>query len=282
MTPRELAVQTAASMKGQRDQVVDLYNTYLPRPRGYKVKYSDQLCATYSSTPFIVLGWTDIVPPECAAWRLYKNMDALGCAVWGNNRTPLAGDLIFFGVGDSVSKIDHVGIVDHTEGSTIYFWDIRSVVALHSYKPGTKTSVKAYGYILGYGVPDYKSADAPQPEPGQNEIKTGDLVTVNPGARWYKGQTIKASVFDDQWYVLSVKGDRVVLGMNLAETRNIQSPIHAADLTLVTPNEPTATDKYMTISVTIHEETYQLLKIIADGNHWSIGQVIDKELEDYR
>ena len=281
MTAREQVVQTAASMKGQRDEVIDLYNSFLPHPRGYKVKYSDLACATFTSSVFIRLNMTSIVPPECAAWRLYKNMDALGCAVWGNNRTPLAGDLIFFGVGDSVSKIDHVGIVDHKDGSTIYFWDIRSTVMLHSYKPGAKSSIKAYGYILGYGVPDYKDADVPQPA---HEFAVGDLVTVNPGAKWYKGQSIKASVFNDKWYIMSIKGDRAVLGMNLAETQCIQSPIHTCDITLVQANEPVvepAKDK-VTITVTIDKDTAQLLDIMAKGNNKTPGEIIDMLLEDAR
>ena len=284
MTAREQAVQTAASMKGQRDEVVDLYNTYLPRPRGYKVKYSDQLCATFVSSVFIKDDWTDIVPPECAAWRLYKNMEALGCSVWGNHRTPLPGDLIFFGVGDTESKIDHVGIVDHLDGSTIYFWDIRSTVMLHSYKPGAKSSIKAYGYILGYGVPDYKDADVPQPAPGPHEFVVGDLVTVNPGAKWYKGQTIKLSVISDKWYIMSIKGDRAVLGMNEAETRCIQSPIHTADITLVVATEPVDPKPHdkVSIAVDIDKQTYQLLQIMAQGNNKTMGEIIDLLLEDAR
>lgn len=282
MLARKIAVQKAASMKGQREEVIKLYNTFLPHPRGYIVKDSDQACATYVSAVYIGLSWTCLVPPECAAWRLYKNMEALGCSFWGSNRTPIEGDLIFFGVGTSVSKIDHVGIVDHVDGDTIYFWDIRSTVMLHSYKPGAKSSIKAYGYILGYGLPDYASKDTDEPEP--IEFKTGDLVTVNRGAKWYKGQSIKASVFDDQWYILSVKGDRAVLGMNLAETRCIQSPIHTCDITLVTPNEPVqepASDK-VTITVTVDKDTAQLIDIMAKGNNKTPGEIIDMLLEDAR
>jgi len=286
MTAREKALQTAKSMKGQRDSVIALYNTYRPLPRGYKVKDSDLACATFCSSVYIALGpkWTAIVPPECAAWRLYRNLEALGCTVWGNNYTPVMGDLMFFGVGSSVSKIDHVGIFERMDGDTYVFWDIRSVVEQHRYTPGTKSSIKAYGYILGWGTPDYASIDDyPDPEPA-HEFVVGDLVTVNPGAKWYKGQTIKANVFDDKWYIMAVKGDRAVLGMNLSETRNIQSPIHTSDITLVVPDEPPADPgaEKVTISITIRKDSKELLDIMAQGNHMTYGELIDLWLEDAR
>ena len=284
MTAREKAIQTAASFKGQRDTVVTTFNSYLPHPRGYKVKDSDLLCASYTSSVFIALNWTQLVPPECAAWRLYRNMEAIGCSHWGNDVTPNPGDLIFFGVGDSVSKIDHVGIVDHVDRSTIYFWDIRSTVMLHSYKPGAKSSVKAYGYILGYGFPDYASVEDGEPEPAPYEFKVGDLVTINPGAKWYKGQSIKLSCISDKWYISSIKGDRAVLGMNLAETRCIQSPIHTSDITLVVATEPVEPkpNEKVSITVDVDKETYQLLQIMAQGAHKTMGEIIDLLLEDAR
>ena len=290
MGARDIALQKAISMNGQRESVIALYNTYRPLPRGYKVKDSDLACATFCSSVYIGLGpkWTAIVPPECAAWRLYRNLEALGCTVWGNNYEPIKGDLMFFGVGDSVTKIDHVAIFERKEGDIYYFWDIRTTVARHSYKVGTKSAIKSYGYILGWGVPDYAAIDGEQPEPtpdpAVHEFQVGDLVTVNPGAKWYKGQSIKLSVINDRWYVMSVKGNRAVLGMNLAETRCIQSPIHTCDISLVVANgaiEQPPEDK-VTITVTIDRETLELLDIMATGNNKTMGEIIDLLLEDAR
>lgn len=288
MTARQIALQTAKSMRGQCDQVVTLYNTFFPRPRGYKAKFDDLKCAEFISDIFIAHGeaWTAIVPPECAAWRLYRNMEALDCTHWGGDYNPIPGDLIFFGVGSSVSHIDHVAIVDEVKDDTIYFWDIRDVVDKRSYTNGSTSSIKKYGYILAYAFPDYASLDGdePEPAPAPHEFQVGDLVTVNPGAKWYRGQSIKMSVINDKWYVMSVKGDRVVLGMNLAETHNIQSPIHACDISLVVANgvvEQPPQDK-VTITVTVDRETLELLDIMATGNHRTIGEIIDMLLEDAR
>lgn len=289
MIARQTAVQTAISFKGKRNEIVDIYNRYLPRPRGYKVKYDDMLCATYVSAVFIKLGWTDIVPPECGAWRLYANMEALGRAVLDKKRVPEIGDLIFFGNGSTVNRIQHVGIVTEVQnGKQIYYYDIQANVGRHTCPVG-------YSYVMGYGMPDYAAHDldkpeptpepAPQPVPQPDHVyAVGDLVTINPGARWYRGQSIKLSCINDKWYIMSIKGDRAVLGMNLAETRNIQSPIHTCDISLVVANgaiEQPPEDK-VSITVTVDKETLEILDIMATGNHKTMGEVIDMLLEDAR
>lgn len=280
MIARQTAVQTAIQMKGQRNTVVDLYNTYLPHPRRYKVKYSDMLCATYVSSIFIKLGWTDIVPPECGAHQLYQNMAALGCGVQDKKRVPEIGDLIFFGNSKYVSGIQHVGIVTEVtnDKKRIYYYDIQSVVGRHTCPVG-------YSYIWGYGMPDYQSKDlgpipvpTPTPEPVPQPTHTfvvGDLVTINPGAKWYKGQTIKQSCFMDKWYISSIKGDRAVLGMNYAETNNIQSPIHTCDITLVNSTVPEIDDKIETLTIKIKSSSKKYLDSKINNTYKNYGEVID-------
>ena len=278
MTARQTAVDTAISLKGQRNKVVDIYNTYTPRPRGYKVKYEDMLCATYVSAVFVQLGWTDIVPPECGAKQLHNNMAALGRGVINRKRTPDVGDLIFFGNGDTANYINHVGIVTEVQnGKQIYYYDLTGVVGRHTCPVG-------YSWIIGYGMPSYSAKDkeGSKEDPTPHEFKAGDLVTVNPGAKWYKGESIKLNVFSDKWYITQVKGDRAVLGMNLAETRNIVSPIHTSDITLVVQNDAVVEPekKKVKLSIEVDTDTYELLKIMADGWKLSIGEVVDRLLED--
>lgn len=298
MIARQTAVQTAISMKGQRNEVVDIYNSYLPHPRGYKVKYEDQLCATYVSAVFIKLGWTDIVPPECGARQLYRNMEAIGCSDENVKRTPQKGDIIFFGQDSKPAGINHVGIVVELANNdkAIIYYDISS-----SGRVGRHQCPVGYSWICGYGLPNYAAHDldkpeeptpAPAPEPTPEptpapvtrEFKVGDLVTINPGAKWYRGQSIKLSCISDKWYISSIKGDRAVLGMNVEETRNIQSPIHTCDITLVTPNEPVVepADDKVTLTITVDKDTAQLLDIMAKGNHKTVGEIVDLLLEDAR
>lgn len=273
MTAAEKAVETAKSLK-DRATICSVYNGYAPHPRGYKVKLEDELCATYVSAIFIRLGWADIVPPECGAWRLAKNMDALGRYTPDAERVPDVGDLIFFG-GRAISSIDHVGIVTEVDVDQIYYYDINASVK-------RSTCPVGYRYISGYGRPDYasKGETAELSKEDKKSFSVGDLVTINPGAKWYKGESIKLSCISDKWYIMSIKGDRAVLGMNKAETRNIQSPIHTSDITLVTASKPMQSK--VTVSVTIDWDTMQLLEIMATGNNKTIGECIDLLLEDAR
>lgn len=282
MIARQTAVQTAISMKGQRAELIPIYNSGpKPLPRGYRVKLEDLLCATYISCVFLKLGWQDIVPPEVAAWRLYENMAALDRGVQDPKRVPQIGDLIFFGTGKKSTSIAHVGIVTEVVNNRqIYYYDIQATVGRHTCPVG-------YSYIWGYGMPDYASKDLepipePELEPDKPHVfRVGDLVTVNPGARWYRGQSIKLSVINDQWYIMQVSGDRAVLGMNRDETRNICSPIHTCDITLVSPIDPPV-DESVTLTVTVKTDTAQLLQIMADGNHKTVGQIIDMLIADVR
>lgn len=288
MLARQTAVQKAISMKGQRAEVVKIYNSFLPHPRGYIVKDTDQLCATYTSSVFISLGWTSIVPPECGARQLYRNMEAIGCSTADTKRVPQVGDLIFFGTKSNPNGINHVGIVVDLQNSNkrIVYYDISN-----SGRVGQHYIPVADPWICGYGLPDYASKDfapIPTPEPtpdAPHEFVVGDLVTVNPGAKWYSGSSIKLSVFSDKWYIISIRGDRAVLGMNLAETRNIQSPIHTSDITLVVPMEtpiPQPEKKKVKLNIEVDEETYQLLEIMAKGNNKTIGEIVDMIMEDAR
>lgn len=283
MIARQTAVQTAISFKGKRNEIVNIYNSYLPHPRHYKVKYDDMLCATYVSAIFIKLGWTDIVPPECGAHQLYQNMAALGCGIQSRTRIPEIGDLIFFGTSKSINGIQHVGIVTEVKGKQIYYYDIQANVGRHTCPVG-------YSYIWGYGMPKYetKLASAPTPTPtpestptpSTDKVEAGDLVHIKDGARWYRGSTIKASVLTKNWYVIQNRNGRVVLGMSEDERSNIQSPIHEEDVTIVrkangsTHEDPVEQKVSITLNVT--KDTNAKLQNLAKQQNLSIGEIIDK------
>ena len=272
MTAREIAVSKAVSMKGQRNSVVDIYNRYSPLPRKYRVKYDDMLCATYVSAIFVALGWTDIVPPECGAWRLYANMEALGRAVLDRNRVPEPGDLIFFGNGRYKTNISHVGIVESVtnNGKRIYYYDVQNTVGRHTCPVG-------HSWIMGYGMPDYGTKDQTTIDLPDPVFKAGDLVRVKKDAKWYKGTTIKSTVFDDCWYIIQVNGDRAVLGMNLAETRNIQSPINVKDIELVgeKSEEKPKPETLVNINIKLPETTHEKLYILSAKLKKDVDDVID-------
>lgn len=115
-------VETALQWKGKKEsdgsfkEIIDVYNSFTPRPRGYKVQYTDEWCATFVSAVAIKCGYTDIIPPECGCERMLEQFKALGAFIENENRVPNIGDICFYDWqdvkdGDCVGWSDHVGIV---------------------------------------------------------------------------------------------------------------------------------------------------------------------------
>ena len=70
-------------------------------------------------------------------------------------------------------------------------------------------------------------------------IKSGDLVKIKSGAKYYhNGASVPNWVRNLNWYIASVSGDRAVLGKDEAGKFNIVSPISTSYLTLIKAAEP--------------------------------------------
>ena len=74
MTENQLRSHVVSIMKGwlgwseangKHKKIIDIYNGHKPLAQGYKVKYTDEWCATTVSAAFIVAGLTDIGFTEC-------------------------------------------------------------------------------------------------------------------------------------------------------------------------------------------------------------------------
>ena len=65
-------VRQARSWIGRREAdgthrvIIDVYNSIVPLPRGYRMRYTDPWCAAFVSAVAQVWGLTGIVFPECA------------------------------------------------------------------------------------------------------------------------------------------------------------------------------------------------------------------------
>lgn len=69
-----------------------------------------------------------------------------------------------------------------------------------------------------------------------NGIKVGDLVSIKSGAKYDNGVAVPSWVIAKRWYVVQVKGSRVVLGKSEDGANNIQSAVDAKYLTGGTGN----------------------------------------------
>ena len=135
--------------------IIDLYNSQKPLPVGYKVKYTDEWCATFVSAVAVKLGYTDIIPTECSCGRMIDLFKKMGCWIENEDRTPAAGDIIFYdwqddGIGDCKGGSDHVGIVEKVSGGQIH------VIEGNKGQAVARRYLKINGkFIRGYGVPKY-------------------------------------------------------------------------------------------------------------------------------
>ena len=162
---------------GSHKKIIDVYNSHTPRARGYKVKYTDEWCATTVSAVSIALGYTEIIPTECSCNNMIKLLQKLGA--WDENdaRVPLPGDIMFYdwddkGTGDNSGRVDHVGIVEKVVGNKV-------TIIEGNYKNGVnRRTLSVNGkYIRGYGVPKYDVDTNTQPEKASDvkmkQIKRG-------------------------------------------------------------------------------------------------------------
>jgi len=161
---------------GTHKAIIDLYNSHKPLARGYKVKYTDEWCATFVSAVAIKLGYTSIIPTECGCEKMIELFKKLGCWNETDSITPKAGYVIFYdwqdsGSGDNKGRSDHVGIVEKVANGTI-------TVIEGNYSCAVKRrTLKVNGkYIRGYGVPKYDT------EPTAAPIAPAEIVyTVKKG-----------------------------------------------------------------------------------------------------
>ena len=145
---------------GTHKKIIDIYNTQNPRPRGYKVQYTDAWCATFVSAVAVKLGYTAIIPTECSCNYMIEGFKRIGCWVENDAYKPKTGDVIFYdwqdsGSGDNVGSSDHVGYVDSCDGVNI--------VAIEGNKNNAveRRTLKVNSrYIRGFGVPKYNTESA--------------------------------------------------------------------------------------------------------------------------
>ena len=129
----------------------------------------------------------------------------------GGSYVPQAGDIIYYGSGSSPS---HVGIVSGCNGSTVY-----AIEGNCSDLVTTRAIGLSDGYIIGYGVPNYKSVNLPT------------TAVLSKNQNWYDiSDTVVLTVSSDNAtnYFLSITkdGNSVVQGIEIPGTYSIS----AADL----------------------------------------------------
>lgn len=160
---------------GGHKAIIDLYNAHKPLARGYKVKYTDEWCATFVSAVAIKCGATDIIPTECSCGRMIQLMQQMGIWIEDESITPQPGDIIMYdwddnGKGNSTGWPDHVGYVDSVKDGII------TVIEGNLNNGVARRPIAVNGrYIRGFGRPKYK-AEPVKPAAPANPTKNLDEV----------------------------------------------------------------------------------------------------------
>lgn len=104
-------------------QIIDLYNSVKPLPRGYTVQYDDEWCDTTVSAAGIKAGCSDLIGRECGCEehvKIFKNMN-----IWMEDGTivPKPGDIILYNWDQAYQPnngySDHIGFVESVSNGQI-------------------------------------------------------------------------------------------------------------------------------------------------------------------
>lgn len=160
-TTREKIVALAQSWVGRKESdgshkyIIDTYNKIKPLPRGYKVRYTDEWCATTIAALAYTLGALDIIPAECSCSKMIELFKSIGSWQENDAYTPKPGDIMFYdwqdsGKGDNTGSPDHVGIVESVSGNQI------TIIEGNKNEAVSRRYLAINGrYIRGYGIPKY-------------------------------------------------------------------------------------------------------------------------------
>lgn len=135
--------------------IIDNYNKQNPLPRGYKVKYNDQWCATGLSSAIILCEMEDMIGTECSCGQFIEIFKKKGIWIEDGSITPKRGDIILYNWDDGTQPNDgwaeHIGIVTRVSGGkiTVLECNYRGSV-------GYRTIQVGWGYIRGYARPLYE------------------------------------------------------------------------------------------------------------------------------
>lgn len=105
-------------------EILRIYNSYKPLPRGYAVQVGDAYCATTVSAAWIESGVASICPIECSVPKMVAMAQSMEIWVESDTYKPFIGDAIVYDWEDGTNYAnydnknypDHVGIVTSVDG----------------------------------------------------------------------------------------------------------------------------------------------------------------------
>lgn len=239
MTEKELrqkVVSAALAWLGTREysakhqEMLGIYNSQRPLPRGTRMLASWPWCAAFVSTVSLQCGLRDIMPTECGCPGMVRLYQELGRWVEDDAYVPSPADVVFYDWQDSATNYattdnighpDHVGIVLDCDGKNMTIIEGNNANAVNK-----RVLAVNDRFIRGFGIPDYASkADgaepqpapepAPAPAPTPEPEKPAEETTVDPfitakareviAGKWGNGQARKDALA--AWFIKAVQDE---------------------------------------------------------------------------
>ena len=112
-----LGVKEGSSM---HHKIIDSYNSIKPRPRDYKVKYTDAWCATFVTFVFDSLCMSGLIERECGCQEMINKCKKRNLVDFTKKSdSQVVGNIVFYD-WENDNHADHVGIIQKISGSQLY------------------------------------------------------------------------------------------------------------------------------------------------------------------
>ena len=149
--------------------ILNVYNACKPLPRSYKVKTTDNWCATFISFLAVEAGNPNLYGRECSVQKFIYIFKSRGIWHEDGRIIPKVGDLITYNWDDHTQGndgwADHIGIVEKVNGNQITVIEGNKANAV-----GRRVVTKGAGQIRGYARPKYgKKAEPSKPTPSPSK-----------------------------------------------------------------------------------------------------------------
>ena len=113
-----------SEVNGKFKEIIDLYNSVKPLPRGYAVQYSDEWCDTCVSAAGIKAGCSELIGRECGVEEHVKIFREMGIWIEDGTITPEPGYVIVYNWDKATQPndgySDHIGFVEEVSGGNDY------------------------------------------------------------------------------------------------------------------------------------------------------------------
>ena len=120
------AARWLGTREGSREhlEILAVYNSITPLPRGYRLGEKDPWCAGFVSAAAVMAGVAHLLPLECSCVRIVEQAMDMGIWQERDDYVPEIGELVLYnwdarGSGDDTGAPDHVGVVIGMEDGDI-------------------------------------------------------------------------------------------------------------------------------------------------------------------